>query len=64
MSAIAFVNSDGNAQVVTDDPCPTCGYPERHQIYAADLLGLIADGCPSCETSRITDRTIRSGDDE
>lgn len=50
---IAFVNSQGNGQVITDDPCPTCGYPERHHVYAGDSLDLIADGCPSCETSRV-----------
>lgn len=50
---IAFINSQGNGQVVTEDRCPTCGYPERHRIYAGDSMDLIADGCPSCETSRM-----------
>lgn len=50
---IAFVNSQGNGQVVTESACPTCGYPERHHIFAGDSLQLIADGCPSCETSRV-----------
>lgn len=54
-----FVNSDGEMQLVTDGPdaeCPACGYPERHRIYEASTgneVVLIADGCPSCETSRM-----------
>ena len=50
---IAFVNSEGNGQVVTDDACPSCGYPERHRVYRGDSTELIADGCPSCEMSRM-----------
>ena len=49
----AFANSAGDWQVVTDDRCPTCGYPERHSIYRLDGMALIADGCPSCDTSRM-----------
>ena len=51
----AFVNSDGNGQVVTDDECPTCGYPERHFIFDGQSADVIADGCPSCETPRDVD---------
>lgn len=49
-----FLNSDDKLQIVTDGSeatCPQCGYPERHRIYDGEQL--IADGCPSCETSRI-----------
>lgn len=49
---LAFVNSEGNYQVVTPDPCPECRYPERHRVYDMDAMKLIADGCPSCETPR------------
>lgn len=53
-----FLNSQGDWQIVTDGPdakCPTCGYPERHRIYDVKVDGatLTADGCPSCETSRM-----------
>lgn len=53
-----FWNSEDLYQVVTDGPdaeCPECGYPERHRVYedANETLTLIADGCPSCETSRM-----------
>lgn len=58
----AFVNSAGDWQVVEDDKCPTCGYPERHRIYRLEGMGLLADGCPSCETSRMTDREVGSPD--
>jgi hypothetical protein len=58
-----FLNSEARWQVVTDGPdakCPTCGYPERHRIYDVDVRiedwALLADGCPSCESSRIADR--------
>lgn len=53
MSVIAFVNSNGDGQVVTEDACPSCGYPDRHRIYRGMSAELIADGCPSCEVSRI-----------
>lgn len=53
-------NSSDRYQLVTDGPdanCPSCGYPERHRIYE-DIgetlaLKLVADGCPSCEQSRM-----------
>lgn len=52
-----FLNSDAHWQIVTDGPdakCPECGYPERHRIYDVKIesVALVADGCPSCETSR------------
>ncbi len=53
------INSTGEYQIVTDGPgakCPTCGYPERHRIFQVgpDREPLLtADGCPSCETSRM-----------
>lgn len=58
-----FLNSEAHWQIVTDGPdatCPTCGYPERHRVYGVDVEteSLLADGCPSCETSRFQDRTI------
>ncbi|MGX1931712.1 hypothetical protein [Microbacterium resistens] len=60
-----FWNSEDRYQVVTDGPdatCPTCGYPERHRVYEDrdDSLTLLADGCPSCETSRMPNRPNRS----
>lgn len=60
-----FLNSEGDWQIVTDGPdatCPTCGYPERHRVYEVNVetFALLADGCPSCETSRL-DRTEGSG---
>ena len=60
-----FWNSADRYQLVTDGPeatCPTCGYPERHRLYEDAeqqpdppvlSLKLVADGCPSCETSRM-----------
>lgn len=62
---VYFVNSEGNRQVVTDGgdaKCPACGYPERHRIYRGITAELIADGCPSCETSRLADVEIGSRD--
>lgn len=60
-----FVNSDGALQVVTDGPeaiCPTCGYTERHRIIQiAAVLTMIADGCPSCETSRMPAADVEVG---
>lgn len=58
-----FLNSEAHWQVVTDGPdakCPTCGYPERHRVYDVDVTTpvLLADGCPSCEKSRIPGLTI------
>ncbi len=60
-----FWNSQDHYQIVADGPdatCPTCGYPERHRTYRdeAETLTLLADGCPSCETSRMP----RSSDGE
>lgn len=57
-----FVNSGGDLQVVTEGEnarCPRCGYPERHRIYAPPYRAetLTADGCPSCETSRMPEPT-------
>lgn len=54
----AFWNTSGHWQLVTegsDAKCPECGYPERHRIWDAseDQPRLIADGCPSCESSRM-----------
>lgn len=53
-----FLKTAGDWQIVTDGPdavCPTCGYPERHRIYdvQVETADLLADGCPSCETSRM-----------
>jgi hypothetical protein len=60
-----FVNSAGELQVVTEGPdatCPTCGYPERHRlIEIARELTMIADGCPSCETSRMSAADVEVG---
>ena len=52
----AFRNTAGYLQVVTDGPtatCPWCDYPERHRIYDPRTSELVADGCPSCEESRL-----------
>lgn len=63
-----FLNSQFSWQIVTDGPdamCRECGYPERHRIYdvRTDDETLTADGCPSCETSRLpADVEIRRGD--
>lgn len=51
----AFVNSDGNYQIVTDGPgakCPACGWPERHRVFSEpdDPSSKMADGCPACES--------------
>ena len=53
-----FLNTSGDWQIVTDGPdaaCPSCGYPERHRIYdvQVETADLLADGCPSCGTSRM-----------
>ena len=58
---VAFMNSDGNGQVVTDDACPSCGYPERHRVYRGDSTELIADGCPACEVSRMVTQSTEPG---
>lgn len=63
-----FRNSDDNLQVVTEGDeakCPSCGYPERHRIFISPFMGsvdgvLVADGCPSCETSRMNEPTEAS----
>nr|WP_274637085.1 hypothetical protein [Microbacterium bovistercoris] len=62
-----FWNSEDRYQVVTDGPdatCQECGYPQRHRVYEDDgeILTLIADGCPSCETSRMPEPTDSESD--
>lgn len=42
--------ADAPGLVITDEPCPSCGWPET--IVHAHLDGRVLLGCASCEVER------------